>query len=105
MVMGVMELRRLGMVNKPAVIVPNHMLEQFAREWLQLYPQARILAASSADLAGDKRRQFVARAAANQWDAVIMTRTALQRISLSRNPRPLTSTAKSPKCVLTWSRP
>ncbi|SDW74367.1 hypothetical protein SAMN04487912_104290 [Arthrobacter sp. cf158] len=35
MVMGVMELRRLGMVNKPAVIVPNHMLEQFAREWLQ----------------------------------------------------------------------
>ncbi|WP_369745826.1 DEAD/DEAH box helicase family protein [Paenarthrobacter sp. AMU7] len=83
MVMGVMELRRLGMVNKPAVIVPNHMLEQFAREWLQIYPQARILAASSADLAGDKRRQFVARAAANQWDAVIMTRTAFQRVSLS----------------------
>ncbi|GAA2852899.1 hypothetical protein [Paenarthrobacter ilicis] len=54
--MGVMELRRLGMVNKPAVIVPNHMLEQFAREWLQIYPRARILAASSADLAGDKRR-------------------------------------------------
>ncbi|MFF1831123.1 helicase-related protein [Paenarthrobacter sp. NPDC058040] len=83
MVMGVMELRRLGMVNKPAVIVPNHMLEQFAREWLQVYPQARILAASSADLAGDKRRQFVARASANQWDAVIMTRTAFQRVSLS----------------------
>ncbi|BCW42732.1 hypothetical protein StoSoilB3_42670 (plasmid) [Arthrobacter sp. StoSoilB3] len=83
MVMGVMELRRLGMVNKPAVIVPNHMLEQFAREWLQIYPQARILAASSTDLAGDKRRQFVARAAANQWDAVIMTRTAFQRVTLS----------------------
>ena len=83
MVMGVMELRRLGMVNKPAVVVPNHMLEQFAREWLQLYPQARVLAASSADLAGDKRRQFVARAAANEWDAVVMTRTAFQRVSLS----------------------
>lgn len=83
MVMGVMELRRLGMVNKPAVVIPNHMLEQFAREWLQIYPQARILAASSSDLAGDKRRQFVARAAANEWDAVVMTRTAFQRVSLS----------------------
>jgi len=83
MVMGVMELRRLGMVNKPAVVIPNHMLEQFAREWLQIYPQARILAASSSDLAGDNRRQFVARAAANEWDAVVMTRTAFQRVSLS----------------------
>ncbi|MBG6218980.1 N12 class adenine-specific DNA methylase [Arthrobacter sp. CAN_A6] len=83
MVMGSMELRRLGMARKPAVVVPNHMLDQFAREWLQLYPQAQILAASSADLAGDKRRQFVARAAANDWDAVIMTRTAFERIPLS----------------------
>jgi N12 class adenine-specific DNA methylase len=83
MVMGVMELRRLSMVNKPAVVIPNHMLEQFAREWLQIYPPARILAASSADLAGDKRRQFVARAAANEWDPVVMTRTAFQRVSLS----------------------
>ncbi|MCQ9165485.1 helicase-related protein [Arthrobacter sp. STN4] len=83
MAMGAMELRRLGMTNKPAVVVPNHMLDQFAREWLQLYPQARILAASSADLTGDKRREFVARVAANDWDAVIMTRTAFERIELS----------------------
>ncbi|WP_458115958.1 hypothetical protein [Arthrobacter sp. D2-10] len=83
MVMGSMELRRLGMARKPAVVVPNHMLDQFAREWLQIYPQAQILAASSADLAGDKRRHFVARAAANDWDAIIMTRTAFERVSLS----------------------
>lgn len=83
MVMGAMELRRLGMTNKPAVVVPNHMLDQFAREWLQIYPQAQILAASSKDLQGDKRREFVARAAANDWDAVIMTRTAFERIKLS----------------------
>lgn len=83
MVMGAMELRRLGMTNKPAVVVPNHMLDQFAREWLQIYPQAQILAASSKDLQGDKRREFVARAAANDWDAVIMTRTAFERINLS----------------------
>ncbi|WP_417221207.1 helicase-related protein [Arthrobacter sp.] len=83
MVMGAMELRRLGMTNKPAVVVPNHMLDQFAREWLQIYPQAQILAASSKDLQGDRRREFVARAAANDWDAVIMTRTAFERIGLS----------------------
>lgn len=83
MVMAVMELRRMGLITKAAVVVPNHMLEQFAREWLQLYPQARILAASSDDLAGDKRRLFVARAAANDWDAVIFTRTAFERVPLA----------------------
>uniref|UniRef100_UPI003899C835 helicase-related protein n=1 Tax=Pigmentiphaga litoralis TaxID=516702 RepID=UPI003899C835 len=83
MVMGVMELKRLGLANKPAVVVPNHMLEQFAREWLQLYPQARILAASIDDVAKDRRRRFVARVATNDWDAVIMTRTAFERLPLS----------------------
>jgi N12 class adenine-specific DNA methylase len=83
MVMGCMELRRLGMVNKPAVVVPNHMLEQFAREWLQLYPQTRLLAASSDDLADDKRRAFVARVATNDWDAVLMTRSAFERLPVS----------------------
>ena len=81
MVIGASELRRLAMVKKPAVVVPNHMLEQFARELLQLYPQARVLAASGNDLAGEKRRAFVARAAANDWDAIIMTRSAFQRIA------------------------
>ena len=38
MIMGVTELRRLGLVRKPAIVVPNHMLEQFAREWLQTLP-------------------------------------------------------------------
>ena len=83
MVMGCMELKRLGMVNKPAVVVPNHMLEQFGREWLQLYPQTRLLAASSDDLAGDKRRAFVARVATNDWDAVLMTRSAFERLPVS----------------------
>ena len=77
------ELKRLGLVNKPAVVVPNHMLEQFSREWLQIFPQARVLAASGEDLAGDRRRQFVARVAANDWDAVIMTRSAFSRLPVS----------------------
>jgi N12 class adenine-specific DNA methylase len=83
MIIGASELRRLGMVRKAVVVVPNHMLEQFTREWLQLYPQARVLAASSDDLAGEKRREFVARAASNDWDGVLMTRSAFERIPLS----------------------
>ena len=83
MIIGVTELRRLGMVRKPCLVVPNHMLEQFSREFLQLYPQARVLAASSSDLAGEKRRRFVARAASNDWDAVLMTRSAFERIPVT----------------------
>ena len=80
MVLGAMELRRLGMARKPCVVVPNHMLEQVTREWLQLYPQARLLAAGAEDLQGEKRRQFVARAATNDWDAVVLTQGAFYRI-------------------------
>jgi N12 class adenine-specific DNA methylase/SAM-dependent methyltransferase len=83
MVIGAMELRRLGMAQKPCVVVPNHMLEQFSREWMQLYPQARILAASVDDLARDKRRLLVARIATGDWDAVIVSRSAFERIPLS----------------------
>jgi hypothetical protein len=82
MVMGAMEMRRMGLISKPLVVVPNHMLEQVGREWLQIYPQARILAASSTDLTADKRRLFVARAAANDWDAVILTQGAFAKIGL-----------------------
>ncbi|WP_218871389.1 helicase-related protein [Microlunatus parietis] len=82
MVIGAMEMRRMGLVSKPVVVVPNHMLEQVGREWLQIYPRARILAASSQDLTADKRRLFVARASANEWDAVILTQGAFAKIPL-----------------------
>ena len=83
MAMAAMELRRLGMVNKPAIVVPNHMLEQFGREFLQLYPQAKILAASTDDLARERRRLFVGRCATGEWDAIIITRSAFERIQMS----------------------
>ncbi|OYO08831.1 helicase [Enemella evansiae] len=82
MIMGVMEMRRMGLISKPVVVIPNHMLEQFSREWLQIYPQARILAASSKDLTADKRRLFVARASANEWDGVLLTQGAFEKIPL-----------------------
>lgn len=89
MITGAMEMRRMGLIQKPVVVVPNHMLEQFSREWLQIYPRARILAASSQDLTADKRRVFVGRAAANEWDAIILTQTAFAKIPL----QPETETA------------
>ncbi len=83
MAMGVMELKRLGMVRKPAIVVPNHMLDQFTREFLQLYPRANVLAAGISDLHKEKRRAFVARIATGDWDAVIMTRTAFEVLPVS----------------------
>jgi N12 class adenine-specific DNA methylase/predicted RNA methylase len=83
MIIGVTELRRLGLATKPAVIVPNHMLEQFAREWLQLYPQARVLVAGREDLQRDRRRAFQARCATGDWDGVVMSRSAFERLPLS----------------------
>lgn len=84
MVMGAMELRRLGIAQKPLVVIPNHMLEQFAREWYQLYPQARVLAASRDDVSSaEKRRTFVGKVANGSWDGVVMTRSAFERIPMS----------------------
>ena len=86
MICGVVELKRLGMVEKPLVVVPNSMLEQFTREFKQLYPRAQVLSAGSADLAKsgtrDGRKLFVAKAATGDWDAVIMTQGAFKRINL-----------------------
>lgn len=84
-VTGVSELRRLGLVRKPSVVVPNHRLEQFSREWLQAYPQARILTCGTEDLVKDKRQLFVARAATGEWDAVILSRSAFEKIPVSKN--------------------
>ncbi len=80
MVMGVMELRRLGLVRKPTIVVPNHMLEQFATEFLAIYPRANLLPAGRDDLAGERRREFVGRVATGDWDAVILTRSAFERL-------------------------
>jgi N12 class adenine-specific DNA methylase/SAM-dependent methyltransferase len=83
MVIGCMEQRRLGLVRKPCVVVPNHMLEQFSREWARLYPQAKLLVAGADDLRGEGRRRFVGRAAAGDWDGVIMTQSGFASIACS----------------------
>ncbi|PJG47237.1 lactate dehydrogenase [Sphingobium sp. LB126] len=75
---AVMEQRRLGLVNKPMIVVPNHCLAQIAREFLMLYPTARILVADDTNFAKEKRRRFLARATTGNWDAIIITHDAFK---------------------------
>lgn len=83
MIMGVMELRRLGLARKPVVVVPNQLLDQWTREFLRLYPQAKLLAASTEDLDKDRRRLMVARMATGDWDAVILTESAFEMLPMT----------------------
>ncbi|WP_454887903.1 helicase-related protein [Sphingomonas oryzagri] len=75
---AVMEQRRLGLVNKPMIAVPNHCLAQIAREFLMLYPTARILVADDTNFVRDKRQRFLGRAATGNWDAIIITHDAFK---------------------------
>ena len=77
---AVMEQRRLGLANKPMVAVPNHCLAQIAREFLMLYPTARILVADDTNFVKEKRQRFLARAATGNWDAIIITHDAFKFI-------------------------
>lgn len=89
MVCGVMEQKRLGLVNKPLVVVPNHMLTQFQREWLQAYPSAHILVAGTEHLNKANRAQFMAQATTGRWDAIICTQSAFKKLAV----RPETESA------------
>lgn len=82
MIIGSMELKRLGLAKKPLHAVPNHMLRQYTAEFVRAYPSAKVLMASKEDLGkGPMRRLFCARAATGDWDAIIMTHSAFERIS------------------------
>ena len=78
-----MEAKRIGLAHKVGHVVPNHIVEQFAREFLQLYPSARILVATKKDLAKENRRAFIAKVATNEWDAVIMAHSSFTKIPVS----------------------
>ncbi len=78
-----MEAKRIGLAHKPLYVVPNHMLEQFTREFLQFYPAARVLMATKEDLAKDRRQAFMAKVATNDWDGVVMTHSSFGKIPMS----------------------
>ncbi|MHB8431583.1 MAG: helicase-related protein, partial [Acidimicrobiales bacterium] len=85
MVIAGMEMKRLGLVSKPAYVVPNHMLEQFSAELLQAYPLANILMATKEATSKDAMKEFVARCATGDWDAVVITHSAFERIRVSKD--------------------
>ena len=83
-VAAAMEMKRLGLCTKSLVVVPNHITEQWAAEWLQLYPAANILVATERDFEKHNRRRLCARIATGDYDAVIIGHSQLMKIPLSR---------------------
>jgi N12 class adenine-specific DNA methylase len=80
-----MKRKQAGLNKKPIYAVPNHMLEQFAREFQQLYPNARLLVATKDDLAKDRRKLLVAKIAGGAWDGIVMTHSSFERIGMSKD--------------------
>lgn len=83
MVASAMESKRLGLCNKSLFVVPNHIIEQFASEFLQLYPSANILVSTKKDFETANRKKFCSRIATGEWDAVIIGHSQFEKIPMS----------------------
>jgi len=83
MIAGAMEQKRLGLIKKPMFVVPNHMLEQFSNEFMELYPLANIMVADDENFSSERRKAFVASATLNSPDAIIITHSAFKRIGVT----------------------
>ena len=84
MVAAAMESKRLGLCHKPMFVVPNHLIEQWASEFLRLYPSANILAVTKKAFEPRNRKKFCARIATGDYDAVIIGHSQFERIPVSR---------------------
>jgi N12 class adenine-specific DNA methylase len=80
-----MKMKQAGLIKKPMYVVPNHLLEQFSREFMQLYPNARLLVAAKEDLTRDRRKFLTAKIASGEWDGIIVTHSSFERIGMSRD--------------------
>lgn len=80
---GIQESKRLALCSKAMVVVPNHLVEQWASEYLRLYPAANILVVSKTEFEKKKRRRFCARIATGEYDAVIIGHSQLEKIPMS----------------------
>ncbi|MEO2656393.1 SNF2-related protein [Enterocloster clostridioformis] len=84
MVAVAMEAKRLGLCQKSLFVVPNHLTEQWASEFLRLYPSANILVTTKKDFETHNRKKFCARIATGDYDAIIMGHSQFERIPISR---------------------
>ena len=83
MVAAAQESKRLGLCNKSLFVVPNHLTEQWASEYLQLYPSANILVATKKDFETKNRKRFCGRIATGDYDAVIIGHSQFEKIPMS----------------------
>ena len=83
MVSAAMESKRLGLCSKSLFVVPNHLTEQWASEFLQLYPSANILVATKKDFETKNRKKFCGRIATGDYDAIIIGHTQFEKIPMS----------------------
>lgn len=82
-VAAAMEMRRMGIVNKPLIVVPNHLVGQWAKDFVLLYPNANILAATKRDFEKANRKRFIAKIANGDYDAIIIAHSSFGKISIS----------------------
>ena len=87
MTAAAMESKRLGLCQKSLFAVPNHLIEQWASEFLRLYPTANILVASKKDFEGRNRKKFCSRIATGNYDAIIMGHSQFERLPVSYERR------------------
>ena len=85
MAAAAMESKRLGLCSKSLFVVPNHLVEQWAAEFLRLYPTAHLLAATKQDFTPANRKRFCSRIATGDYDAVIIGHSQFQKIPLSKD--------------------
>lgn len=83
MIAAAQESKRLGLCNKSMIVVPNHLVGQWASEYLQLYPSANILVTTKKDFQTANRKKFCARIATGQYDAVIIGHSQFEKIPMS----------------------
>ena len=83
MVAAAMESKRLGLCNKSLFVVPNHIVEQFGQEFLQLYPSANILVTTKKDFETANRKKFCSRIATGDYDAIIISHSQFEKIPMS----------------------
>ncbi len=84
MTASAMEMKRLGLCSKSMIVVPNHLTQQWATEFLTLYPNANILVTSKRDFERDKRKKFCARIATGDYDAIIIGYSQFEKIPVSK---------------------
>ena len=78
-----MESKRLGLCNKSLFVVPNHLIEQFSNEFLQLYPSANILVTTKKDFSTNNRKKFCSKIATGDFDAIVMGHSQFEKIPMS----------------------